>query len=347
MGIVNAAFKLKVFFVLIAGLAIGLLSGVFDGAAAKRSLIANNHDFERHSTTSGFPGSGKQKWSEVESGQPINFQFAVIGDYGADSTAEGDVADLVKSWNPDLILTTGDNNYNEGSADTIDKNIGQFYHEFIFEYNGEYGAGAQVNRFFPSLGNHDWRTPGAQPYLEYFTLPGNERYYDFTWGLVQFFIIDSDPHEPDGYEWDSDQAKWLQAKLANSSYQWKIVVMHHPPYSSGEHGSASWMQEWKFAEWGADVVLAGHDHTYERISPPNDILYFVNGLGGKSIYEFPDEVEGSQLRYNEDYGAMLADVSLGKIRFRFINRQGDVIDDFELVKPLTFFYFPVFQNSAS
>jgi hypothetical protein len=94
------------------------------------------------------------------------------------------------------------------------------------------------------------------------------------------------------------------------------------------------------------VVLAGHDHTYERISPPGDILYFVNGLGGKSIYEFPDDVEGSQLKYNGDYGAMLVDVSFEKIRFRFINRQGDVIDDFDLVKPLTFFYLPMLQALA-
>ncbi len=314
------------------------------------SQVANNHESERFSTATDLPGASEHQWSDVDSGQPINFQFAVIGDYGADSTAEGDVADLVKSWTPDFILTTGDNNYNDGSADTIDKNIGQFFHEFIHPYKGIYGDGAQVNRFFPSLGNHDWRTTDVNglpdPYLDYFTLPGNERYYDFTWGLVHFFIIDSDQHEPDGYEWDSDQAKWLQAKLANSAYQWKIVVMHHPPYSSGEHGSASWMQEWKFAEWGADVVLAGHDHTYERISPPNDILYFVNGLGGKSIYGFPGDVLGSQLQYNEDYGAMLADVSLGKIRFQFINRQREVIDDFELVKPLTFIYFPVFQKSA-
>jgi len=178
----------------------------------------------------GSPGWGaEQELVEPETGQADTFRFAVIGDYGDGSEAESDVATLVKSWDPDIIVTTGDNNYNNGSADTIDENIGQFFREFIYPYKGSYPGGGQVNRFFPSLGNHDWNTPGAQPYLDYFTLPGNERYYDFTWGPVHFFIIDSDSDEPDGNAWDSDQADWLQKQLANSDHVWKIVVMHLSP----------------------------------------------------------------------------------------------------------------------
>ena len=57
-----------------------------------------------------------------------------------------------------------------------------------------------TNSFLPSLGNHDWGTPNAQPYLDYFALPGNERYYDHVQGPVHFFIVDSDPNEPDGID---------------------------------------------------------------------------------------------------------------------------------------------------
>ena len=260
-----------------------------------------------------------------------DLRFAVIGDYGDGSQAEADVAALVKSWNPELIITTGDNNYPDGAADTIDENIGQFFHEFISPYKGSYGGGALKNRFFPSLGNHDWHSTGAQPYLDYFTLPGNERYYDFTFGPLHFFVLDSDSDEPDGVDRDSVQAAWLQSQLANSKYPWKIVYMHHPPYSSGEHGDVDRMQ-WPFAKWGADVVISGHDHTYERISR-DGILYFVNGLGGSSKYAFRDIVEGSQVRYNEDYGAMLIVASEIMMRFQFINRQGMLVDAVELVKP--------------
>ena len=124
---------------------------------------------------------------------PINsVRFAVIGDYGLAGEHLDAVAKLVKNWQPDIILTVGDNNYPEGEAATIDENIGAYFHEFIFPYTGVYGEGAQENRFFPALGNHDWNTLGAQPYLDYFPLPGNERYYDFVWGPVHFFAIDSD-----------------------------------------------------------------------------------------------------------------------------------------------------------
>lgn len=258
-------------------------------------------------------------------------RFAVIGDYGNGSQAEGDVAALVKSWEPELIITTGDNNYPVGAASTIDQNVGQFYHEFIFPYLGGYGEGSDINRFFPSLGNHDWYTPGAQPYLDYFTLPGNERYYDFTWGPVHFFALDSDADEPDGNTSSSVQAQWLQSRLTGSTAAWDIVYFHHPPYSSGIRGDKIWMQ-WPLREWGADLVLSGHDHTYERIFR-NGLVYVVNGLGGSTIYPFGIPVEGSQVRYNDDFGAMLVEASAQQLSFRFVNRANEIIDSYQLNAP--------------
>lgn len=256
-------------------------------------------------------------------------RFAVIGDYGSGSQAEADVADLVKGWNPDLVITTGDNNYPSGSAETIDENVGQFYHEFIYPYNGEYGEGADINRFFPSLGNHDWDSQSAQPYLDYFTLPGNERYYDFTWGFIHFFVLDSDSREPDGVGSSSTQASWLQERLDASVEPWNIVYFHHAPYSSAYHGDTDWMQ-WPFAEWGADMVMAGHDHTYERIQR-DGIVYVVNGAGGMSLYPFGIPIEGSLVRYNNDYGALLVEASPTSLMSLFANRDGETIDVFELI----------------
>src|SRR5215210_2928998 len=68
-------------------------------------------------------------------------RFAVIGDFGANTPAEGDVANRIKTWNPDLIITVGDNNYQLGEARTIDANVGKYYHEFIYPYTGSFGAG--------------------------------------------------------------------------------------------------------------------------------------------------------------------------------------------------------------
>jgi tartrate-resistant acid phosphatase type 5 len=261
---------------------------------------------------------------------PQKVRFAVIGDYGSGSEAEGDVANLIISWAPEFILTTGDNNYPDGELETIDEHIGQFFHEFIAPYQGSFGEGSQENRFFPTLGNHDWHSPGAEPYLDYFALAGNERYYDFVWGPVHFFALDSDSREPDGVGRSSQQAIWLQSRLSISTSPWKIVYFHHAPYSSGTHGPVDWMQ-WPFAEWGADLILSGHDHTYERILE-DGITYIVNGLGGKSKYEFLGVIEGSQVRYNEDYGAMLVEADRDILYLEFINRQNEVIDSFQITK---------------
>lgn len=270
--------------------------------------------------------------------EPGTIRFAVIGDFGSAGTAEAGVASQVASWGPDFILTVGDNNYPDGAASTIDPNIGQYYSDFIYPYSGSYGSSAATNRFFPSLGNHDWHSIACTggtcsgPYFDYFTLPASpaaERYYDFVWGDVHFFAVDSDSGEPDGTSDTSTQAQWLQAALAASTSVWNVVYFHHAAYSSSSsHGSTAGMQ-WPFADWGADVVMGGHDHTYERIFR-DGIVYYVNGLGGRSIYSFGTPVAGSQVRYNGDYGAMRIDANATSMTIEFITRTGILIDTYTL-----------------
>ena len=161
---------------------------------------------------------------------PPLVRLAIIGDYGVDNASERAVADLVHSWKPDAIVTTGDNNYPAGATNTIDKNIGKYYADYIAPYSGTYtttvvsgvAVDAGKNRFYPVLGNHDWLgatgdPPLPKPYLDYFVLPegkGKERYYEVGVGPVQIFAIDSDHNEPDGTQKNSIQAQWLQSTLA-------------------------------------------------------------------------------------------------------------------------------------
>ena len=263
-------------------------------------------------------------------------RFAVIGDFGLASPTLENVANMIKSWNPDFIITTGDNNYELGEASTIDANIGQYFHEFISPYYGTYGPGGATNRFFPSLGNHDWgdgfvNPPSITPYTDYFTLPGNERYYDFVRGPVHFFAIDSDFHEPDGITPNSVQGQWLQNALANSTALWKIVYFHHPWYTSATRGGLADMN-WPFREWGASAVLAGHHHDYERLIIQNT-PYFVNGLGGngRDLFTFP--LPGSMVRSSLEYGAQLVTASSSGISFEFITRRGMPIDSYFIEGP--------------
>jgi tartrate-resistant acid phosphatase type 5 len=256
----------------------------------------------------------------VQNPTPATVRFAVIGDFGDNTTDEAAVAALVKGWKPDVVVTTGDNNYPNGEASTIDINIGKYYAEFIGNYRGQFGPGSQVNRFWPSPGNHDW-VSGLGAYIEYFTLPGNERYYDVDLGLVHLYALDSDPHEPDGVTQDSVQARWLRDRLSSSKSCYDVVYFHQASYSSARHGSSQYMR-WPFRAWGAEVVLAGHDHTYERLAV-DGIPYFVTGLGGASKYDFPGPpIAETQFRYNEGYGAMLVTANKGAITYDFVTADG-------------------------
>ena len=256
-------------------------------------------------------------------------RFVAIGDYGTTSAGSFAVAALVHALAPFHVITLGDNNYPSGGGGTIDQNIGQHYHDYIHPYAGSFGAGAAVKRFFPSLGNHDWLAAGALPYLSYFQLPGNERYYTFRRGQVQFFALDSDPNEPDGTGVNSAQAAWLEAGLAASSAPFKLVYMHHSPYgSSAVHGPHGKLQ-WPFAAWGASIVLTAHDHLYERLSL-SGFPYVVNGLGGNTRYPFTAPAGGSQVRFNSGDGATLVVADSEVMCLQFIATNGAVVDDYVL-----------------
>lgn len=118
--------------------------------------------------------------------------------------------------------------------------------------------------------------------------------------------------------------------MAASTAAWQVVYLHHPPFTSGAHESHTTLQ-WPYAAWGADAVLAGHDHVYERIEL-NGIPYFVNGLGGNgAIHTFNTPVSGSQVRYNGDFGAMIVDASDQAMTFRFISVAGETVDSYTIV----------------
>ncbi|HSM56314.1 MAG TPA: metallophosphoesterase, partial [Candidatus Sulfomarinibacteraceae bacterium] len=264
---------------------------------------------------------------------PAAVVFAAIGDYGQAGDGAAAVATLVSSWEPEFIITLGDNNYPDGEAETIDENIGQYYADYIYPYLGEYPTTStlEINRFFPALGNHDYYNPdGAQPYLEYFTLPGNERYYDFTWGPVHLFALNSDFSEPDGVGANSAQAQWLQEALSESTASWKLVYFHVTPYSSSDRDSGAWMR-WPFREWGASAVLAAHEHHYERLLV-DGLPYFVNGLGGGAIYSIGEVHPDSQVQFTGTHGAMRIEASPETITLEFITRSGEVIDSHTLHK---------------
>jgi MYXO-CTERM domain-containing protein len=265
--------------------------------------------------------------------------LAVIGDYGDDDDNSRAVADMILGWQPDHIVTVGDNDYTDGkyrgTFTGLELGVGQYFSDYIGDYKGEYGSGSAENRFWPAPGDHDWGDTcddprGLDDYLAYFTLPGKERYYDVRLGPVHLFSLDSMECEPDGADMDSVQAAWLRDAAAASDAPFKIVASHHPPYSSGHHGTSDGEHmQWPWAEWGIDLVLSGHDHDYERIYR-DDVTIVVNGLGGLDRRDFECRVEGSQVQFNEAHGAMRIHATDGTLTVRFLTVDGDEIDAFTL-----------------
>lgn len=270
--------------------------------------------------------------------------FAIIGDYGMDDRHERDVARLVSSWNPSFIIATGDDYYDPAGGwgtGQYDESTGAYYGKWLKDITTvgkRYPvATATVNAFFPVLGNHDYSDASLGDYLEYFKLPGdgfrnssgNERYYDFVQGPVHFFALNTNKAEPSGTSATSSQARWLKKNLNASTSRWNIVYGHHPPYSSDSvHEPATWMR-WPYAQWGADFVISGHSHVYERISR-NGITYMVNGLGGAPRYSFKSATTGSKVRYRSDWGAQKVTVSEAGIKFEFYNIAGKKIDTLQV-----------------
>ena len=235
--------------------------------------------------------------------QPVT--IAIIGDYGYIGPEAEAVSKLVKLWTPDAIVTTGDNLYGTGK-----------YADVVGHYYGNY-------TMFPSMGNHDWDNGNYRYYMNYFGFP---RYYDVVQGPIHFFILDSDPREPNGVTVNSIQAHWLYEQLIKSDATWKIVILHHPPYSSDSvHGSMSHVQ-WPYAEWGADIIISGHSHTYERIEY-DGIVYIVNGLGGNpKTYNFGLPLEGSVIRITDTWGAQRITATSTTLCLKFITIDNIVRD---------------------
>jgi hypothetical protein len=267
----------------------------------------------------------------VTDGTTGTLRFAAIGDYGDGQSGAAQVADLIADQVVDIVVTTGDNTYGNTN---FDDHVGQFYSQYIGDYVGVYGPGAPVNRFFPALGDSTYDFNGLNDYTDYFTLPGagiptsgtapSERYYDFVQGAVHFFVLNSNPQEPDGITSTSTQAQWLEQALAASTSQWQVVTLHHPPFSSGVYPDYPDI-DWPFAAWGADAVLFGHEHVYERLTH-DGIPYIITGLGGGGIYSMQTPHPESELFYNDDYGALIGTTCDAAIVFELHSITDGLID---------------------
>jgi hypothetical protein len=250
-------------------------------------------------------------------------KFAVIGDSGRGDAAQHEIARQMVSWRErfeyDFVLMLGDNIYDSHTPE-------DYVVRFEAPYKPLLDAGVT---FHAAIGNHD---DPNQIYYDKFNMDG-QRYYSFrrseislegiTGGGVRFFALDSRSLDP-------GQLEWLRRGLDDSDSRWKIVYFHHPIYTSGRYSAGAetlrLSLEPVLVAGDADIVLAGHEHFYERLEPQRGILYFISGAAG-SLRRGDIRDSGLTARgFDADYSFMLMEATGDQLYFQAISRIGQTVD---------------------
>lgn len=269
---------------------------------------------------------------ETESVEDEEDVFAVIGDWGKPTNPSSDapacvaVESVIQEWEPAFIVTTGDNRYD-------------CTFEEIFALCQYYESMRERGLFFPALGNHDTDDGGGiDEFLNTFQyLPGDRRNFDIQLGHVHFFFRethDSGSNIVSAAALTQSAAR-LRQRLAISQAPWKVVITQDPPYTSDASVSdypGHTASRLDYRGWGADLVISGDSHYYERLLV-DGFPYLICGLSGASRASFnASPVDGSQFRYRDDYGALRGRATCNRLKFEFINTAGVVVDSLELTK---------------
>ncbi len=261
---------------------------------------------------------------------------APVGQGGPDPVlvGAGDIADCA-AWQDDAtavlldgiagtVVTLGDNAYENGTAA-----------EFAACYEPTWGR--HKARTGPSPGNHDYHSAGAVPYFAYFGAnagPPGAGYYSYDLGVWHVVSLNSEAPAGAG----SAQEQWLRADLTANPRACTLAYWHRPRFSSGPHGSDASMQAlWQaLYDHGADVVLSGHDHTYERFAPQTPsgafdgargIRQFVVGTGGRALYAFGTIRPNSEVRRNDTHGVLKLTLRSTSYEWEFVPIAGQTFRD--------------------
>ncbi len=238
-----------------------------------------------------------------------NFTFIVYGDSRGVWDNWGNtriVAEAIEKEKPCFVINTGDMVKNG----VKEEEWISFFQASPFMHNSS---------LYPAVGNHDLPTSS---FCKYFSLPNNEIYYSFDYGNAHFTILNSNtPFSPSQFIW---MLKDLQIKKT-----WKIVIFHHPPYSSGHHGNNTLLRLWIpfFKIANVDIVFNGHDHDYEHIKV-GGIHYIVTGGGGAPLYK----VEESKwtILSASSYHYCKISINSSSLHFEALKPDGTLIESFDI-----------------
>lgn len=249
------------------------------------------------------------------------FRFAAFGDTRTGHRVHRALIERMATEDIELVIHSGDLVESGGVLDQWIR---------FFRIEAPVNASAPV---FAALGNHDL---SQRNYYRRFVLArrysDNQRFYYRDWGDIRVIIMDSEEEVRRG----STQYKFIEAAMREGAErgQLMLVSLHHPPYSAGAHGSNLEMREVLgelCPRFGVEVVLAGHDHNYERTKRIDGVTYFVAASGGAPIRRMAPSWFSEVVRTEPHY--VLFDVERGSLVGRAVNLAGETFDTF-IIPPL-------------
>ena len=243
---------------------------------------------------------------------------------GPDRCRHAETAKLAERLRPDAVLLAGDIQYQEGTRS-----------EFRRSFDPTWGQISSPLR--PVPGNHEYRTPGALGYFDYFESQSGWRpppWYGFEAGSWRVLALNSNCEE--GRADCVEQERWLRANLRAEPHRCTLAFWHHPRYSSGFHGSDQRTTPfWRpLHEAGAEAVVSGHDHHYERFAPQDadgqrdesGLRQFVVGTGGSSPSTIRAPAPHSLRRQNAHFGVLVLKLYEDAYSWRFVALGGRTLD---------------------
>ena len=237
------------------------------------------------------------------------------------------VSDTMLQAGLTTVLVLGDVQYEDGALA-----------KYLQSYDPSWGRLKNITR--PAVGNHEYLTAGAAGYYSYFGAAAGsptKGYYSYDVGAWHIIALNSNCSQVGGCGAGSTQEQWLKADLAAHPNACTLAYWHHPRFSSGQHGSnTSYDAFWRaLYAAGADIVLNGHDHDYERFAlqnpsgaaDPNGIQQFVVGTGGKNHYTITSVKPNSVIRNTDTYGFLRLTLHSTSYDWQFVPEPGKTFTD--------------------
>ncbi len=244
-----------------------------------------------------------------------------------DGTADEATAELLDDL-PGFVFTAGDNAYGSGTA---------------AEFSECYGPswGRHRDRTFPVLGNHDFETATAAGYFGFFGARGGDPragWYAVDFGSWRLLVLASNCDDVGGCGPGSDQGRWLARELRRHPDGCTLAIWHHPLFSTGEHGPTTSVKPlWdQLHAAGVELVVNGHEHSYERFAPLDaagnpdadaGIRQIVVGTGGAPLRGFPREDPNSEIRDASTHGVLRLDLHQAGYDWAFVPARGGTFTD--------------------